>query len=85
MEKYLQEESIKYSKIISYSSPTRLTVIIKDIPLTIKILAKEIKGPKVGVLENILDSFIRAQKVTKKDVFEKKSGFFCLKSSSHRN
>ena len=83
LEKYLQEESIKYSKIISYSSPTRLTVIIKDIPLTIKILAKEIKGPKVGVLENILDSFIRAQKVTKKDVFEKeieKGKFYFIKT-----
>jgi glycyl-tRNA synthetase beta chain len=83
LEKYLQEESVKYSKIISYSSPTRLTVIIKDIPLTIKILAKEIKGPKVGVLENILDSFIRAQKVTKKDVFEKeieKGKFYFIKT-----
>ena len=71
LEKSLKEESLKYKSIFSYSSPTRLTVLIRDIPEKIKIPAKEIKGPKVGVLEDILNSFIRAHNVSKKDIFEK--------------
>jgi glycyl-tRNA synthetase beta chain len=69
--KSFKEESLKYKSIFSYSSPTRLTVLIRDIPEKIKIPAKEIKGPKVGVLEDILNSFIRANNVSKKDIFEK--------------
>ena len=34
----------------------------KDIPEEINIPSKEIRGPKVGVPENILNSFIKAQK-----------------------
>ena len=71
IEKSFKEESLKYKSIISYSTPTRLTILIKDIPDKIKIPAKEIKGPKVGVLDNILSSFIRAHNVSNKDVFEK--------------
>ena len=82
-EKFLKEESLKYKLINSYSSPTRLTVLIKDIPEKIKVPEKEIKGPKVGVLEDILNSFIRAHNVTRKDVFEKeneKGKFYFIKT-----
>ena len=84
-EKFLKEESLKYRLINTYSSPTRLTVLIKDVPEKIKIPEKEIKGPKVGVLEDILNSFMRAHNVTKKDVFEKendKGKFYFIKSKS---
>ena len=71
LKKLLEEESVKYSAIFSYSSPTRLTILIKNLEDKIKIPSKEIKGPKVGVSENILASFIKSQKVNKSDVFEK--------------
>ena len=57
LEKSLKEEGLKYKSIFSFSSPTRLTILIKDIPEKIQIPAREIKGPKVGVLEDILNSF----------------------------
>ena len=72
IENSLHEESLKYKSISSYSSPTRLVISIKDIPDKIKIPSKEIKGPKVGVFEDILNSFMRAHKASKKDIFEKK-------------
>ena len=84
-EKFLKEESLKYRLINTYSSPTRLTVLIKDVPEKIKIPEKEIKGPKVGVLEDILNSFMRAHSVSKKDVFEKendKGKFYFIKTKS---
>ena len=71
LKKLLEEESVKYSAIFSYSSPTRLTILVKNLEDKIKIPSKEIKGPKVGVSENILASFIKSRKVNKSDVFEK--------------
>ena len=61
----------KYKAFKTYSSPTRLTLIIQDLSEKIKILSKEIKGPKVGVPGTVLESFIKSQKVNKNDIFEK--------------
>ena len=83
-----EEETLSYKSISSFSSPTRLTILIKDVPEQIKINAKEIKGPKVGVPENILDSFIKAQKVERKDIFEKeneKGKFYFIKKKTRKN
>ena len=35
--------------------------------------SKEIKGPKVGVDEGILNSFIKAHNISKKEVYEKEN------------
>ncbi len=85
IEKSLKEDDLKHGKIEAFSSPTRLIVLIKDIPEKIKIPSKEIKGPKVGVLEDVLNSFLRAQRASKKDLFEKendKGKFYFIKTKS---
>ena len=46
LEKSIEEEGLKYKAFKTYSSPTRLTLIIQDLSEKIKILSKEIKGPK---------------------------------------
>ena len=71
--KELDSSDVKYKSISGYSSPTRLTILIKDIPKKIKISGKEIRGPKVGVLDDILNRFINSHNVSKKEVFEKES------------
>ena len=83
IENLLKEESIKYKSLHLYSSPTRLIVLIKDIPERIKIAAKEIRGPKVGVIEDVLNSFVRAHNVSKKEIFQKeneKGKFYFIKT-----
>ena len=70
MEKLLNEESLKYKSIFSYSSPTRLAILIKEMDEKVKIPSKEIKGPKVGVVDDILNSFMRAHNANKKDIFQ---------------
>ncbi len=83
LEKILKEDGLSFKSIDSYSSPTRLTILINDIPEKIKVKAKEIKGPKVGVLEDILNNFLRAHNVNKKEVFEKeidKGKFYFIKT-----
>ena len=55
---------------------------MRDLPNEIKIEAKEIRGPKIGVPENIIEGFMRSHQITKKDLFEKveeKSKFYCFK------
>ncbi len=83
IEKLIEEEGLKYKDLKIYSTPTRLALFIKDLSEKVKILSKEIKGPKVGVPENILESFIKSQNVNKNDVFEKeieKGNFYFIKT-----
>jgi len=83
VETSFKEKDIKYKDIQVYSSPTRLSLFCKDIPYKIKIPTKEIKGPKVGSPDNILESFIKAKNASKKDLFEKdtdKGKFYFIKT-----
>ena len=83
IEKSIQEEGLKYKNLKTYSSPTRLTLFIQDLSEKVKIPPKEIKGPKVGIPENILESFMKSQKVNKNDIFEKeieKGKFYFVKT-----
>ena len=85
IQKSLEEEGLKYETIFDYSCPTRLTIYIKGLPDKLKILSKEIRGPKVGVLDDILNRFIMAHNVTKKEVFEKetdKGNFYFVKTKA---
>ena len=82
VETSFKEKDIKYKDIQVYSSPTRLSLFCKDIPDKIKIPAKEIKGPKVGSPDNILEGFTKAKNASKKDLFEKdtdKGKFYFIK------
>jgi len=83
IEKFLNEERIKYKDCIEYSSPNRLCVCIKNLPEKIKIKSEEVKGPKVGVPENILQSFIKSHNVSEQNLFKKvteKGEFYFLKT-----
>ena len=66
LEKSFEEEGIEYKNFVEYSSPTRLSIYIKGIPEKIKIKSKEIKGPKVGVPETILQGFAKSRNVSEK-------------------
>jgi len=70
---FLEEEKIQYKECLEYSNPTRLIIYIKNLPEKIKVKSKEIKGPKVGVDENILQRFINSHKVSNKNLFKKKT------------
>ena len=83
LEKSIEEEGLKFKDLKIYSSPTRLTLLIQNFSEKVKILSKEIKGPKVGVPENILESFIKSQKINKNDIFQKeieKGTFYFVKT-----
>ena len=78
LEKSLEEEN-SLQECFEYSSPTRLSVYIKGLPEKIKVKTKEIKGPKVGVPENILQSFANSH-VSERDLFKRqKIEFYFIK------
>ncbi|MDA8764344.1 glycine--tRNA ligase subunit beta [Candidatus Pelagibacter bacterium] len=83
-ERSFEEESIKYKKILIYSSPTRLTLVAEGLAEKIKIESKEIKGPKVGSPEQILQGFIKAKNISQSDLIEKeteKGKFYFIKTA----
>ena len=85
IENYLLENKVKYKELFVYSSPTRLTLFIKDLPEKIKVEAKEIKGPKVGSPDQVIQGFLRAKNVSEKDLIQKdtdKGKFYFIKTQS---
>ena len=85
LEKSFEEKNIKHKDINIYSSPTRLSLLIKDLPNIIKIASQEIKGPKVGSSNDIIEGFTKAKNILKKDLFEKitdKGKFYFIKIES---
>ncbi len=69
----LEDEQIRYKDCLVYSNPTRLSFYIKGIQKEIKIKGKEIKGPRVGVSENIIQGFSQSNAASEKDLFKKKT------------
>ncbi|MDA8771275.1 glycine--tRNA ligase subunit beta [Candidatus Pelagibacter bacterium] len=83
-ENFFEEESIKCKEILVYSSPTRLTLVAEGLAEKIKIESKEIKGPKVGSPEQILQGFIKAKNISQSDLIEKeteKGKFYFIKTA----
>ena len=73
LRKLLDENKIKYKNFETYSSPTRIVVHISNLPKKIIIPEIEIRGPKIEVSEEILESFIKSHDVTRSEVFKKKT------------
>ena len=84
-EKSFEEESVEYKEISIFSSPTRLTLVVKGIAEKIKAESKEIKGPKVGSPDQILHGFMKAKNVSQNNLVEKeteKGKFYFIKTES---
>ncbi len=78
----LSEANLKYDNFEIYSTPTRIAVCIFGLPNKIKILPTEIKGPKVGVPEKVLENFAKSRSVDLSELYEKKTekgNFFFVK------
>ena len=79
----LQRELVKYKELLVFSSPTRLVLLANDIAENIKVAAKEIKGPKIGSPDQVIQGFVKAKKVSEQDLIEKdtdKGKFYFIKT-----
>jgi len=85
--KSLENEGINYKSSEVYSTPTRIALVTKELPSEIKIAAKEIRGPKVGVPDNIIEGFMRSHQISKSDLYEKaeeKGNFYHFKKEAKK-
>jgi len=85
IENSFKEVNLRYRELLVYSSPTRLTLFIEDLAEKIKTEAKEIKGPKVGSADQVIQGFLRAKSVSENDLIEKetdKGKFYFIKIKS---
>ena len=73
IENTFKEENIKYKELSVYSSPTRLTLYIKNLAEKIKTEAIEIKGPKVESPDQVIQGFLKAKNVSENDLIEKET------------
>ena len=71
LDENLTESNLKYKNFEIYSTPTRIAACISGLPDKIKILPAEIKGPKVGVPEKVLENFAKSRSVNLSDLYEK--------------
>ncbi len=73
IKKSLIDENLKFGYLSAFSTPTRITILLKDFSDTIKTLSKEVRGPKVGVVEDVIHNFLIAHQASQKDLFKKKN------------
>ena len=71
IENSFKENNIKYNSLSVYSSPTRLTLFIKELAEKIKTEAKEIKGPKLNSPDHVIQGFLQAKNVTENELIKK--------------
>ena len=62
IESSFKDNEIKYKELLVFSSPTRLVLLANDIAENIKVAAKEIKGPKIGSPDQVIQGFVKAKK-----------------------
>ncbi len=82
IENAFKEEKIKYKEFSVFSSPTRLSLIVKGLFEHIKTESKEIKGPKVGSPDQVIQGFMQSKNVLEKDLIKKdteKGKFYFIK------
>ncbi len=85
IESSFRDKGIKFKNIEVFSTPTRLTLFASEIPESIKITSQEIRGPKVGSSDKILEGFAKAKSLSIKDLFEKntdKGKFYFIKTNA---
>ena len=81
--KELTDHNIKFKQFNIYSTPKRLVAYVDQVALEQKILAQEVKGPKVDCNDQALEGFLRSRSAEKKDLIKKdtdKGEFYFVKS-----
>ena len=72
LEDYFSEKlssvELSYSDIITFSSPRRLTILIKGVQDKAKTIREEKRGPRESLPEKALSGFLSANNVKKKDL-----------------
>ena len=69
----LSSSNLEPKTLEIFSTPTRLTIFVTGLPKIIKIPSTEIKGPKVGVSEDVINNYAKSKNLNISDLLEKKT------------
>ena len=69
----LSSSNLEPKTLEIFSTPTRLAIFITGLPKIIKIPSIEIKGPKVGVSEDVINNYAKSKNLNLSDLLEKKT------------
>ena len=69
----LSSSNLEPKTLEIFSTPTRLAIFITGLPKIIKIPSTEIKGPKVGVSEDVINNYAKSKNLNISDLLEKKN------------
>ncbi len=78
-------KSIKSKKSFSLSTPNRVIIVFEGLQKKIKVVSKEIKGPKTSAPAEAIEGFLRSNKIDKKQLIKRdteKGEFYFFKSPS---
>src|SRR5258706_9941563 len=68
----LTEAGLSFGKAEAYATPRRLTLHIEGLPAQQPDREIEVKGPRVGAPENVLQSFLKARGLSSLDACEQR-------------
>ena len=72
LKKNLEEQNVKFKECLNFSTPTRLAIYIKGLPISIKVRSKEIKGPKFEYHQIFYKALLRHTVLVRKTYLKKR-------------
>ena len=82
LEKLFREQlaaaGVTVGAITVYSTPRRLALIARDLPLATEAVSEEVKGPKVGAPPQALEGFLRKSGLREDQLVEKNGVLFAI-------
>jgi glycyl-tRNA synthetase beta chain len=76
--KQLDAAGLKAGDITVWSTPRRLALIARDLPLATQAVSEETKGPKTSAPEQALEGFLRKTGLTKEQLTERDGVWFAV-------
>lgn len=76
--KELDAAGLKAGEITVWSTPRRLALVARDLPLATEAVSEEVKGPRTGAPEQALEGFLRKTGLTKDQLTERDGVWFAV-------
>ena len=74
----LAQSGIAAAATVTYATPRRLTLILRDLPQATEAVREEVKGPRSSAPPQALDGFLRKTGLTREQLEERDGVFFAI-------
>jgi len=76
--KAMDDAGVSLGEVTVWSTPRRLALIARDLPLATAAVSEEIKGPRVGAPPQALEGFLRKTGLAESDLVERDGVLFAV-------